>query len=213
MGADGELAVDGGTGDLFEQWRAFVRCGLQVGGEFALGEEHGAGEAAVVHAGELFDGGGGGFEAAGEELAARGVGDFVFGVLQFAVGAAAGAVLAPVAAVAAVMHGDGGFGEAGAGVAAHDVVRVFVDAGEARGAAIEGEADRVKDGGFACAGRAGDGVEVVVAVGGGGEVDFPGADEGVEVVQADVFDAHRVVLEKGYSALLSASWMSVRICR
>ena len=82
-------------------------------------------------------------------------------------------------------------------MAAHDVVRVFVDAGEARGAAIEGEADGVKDGGFARAGRAGDGVEVVVAVGRGGEVDFPGADEGVEVVQADVFDAHRVSLGEG----------------
>ena len=163
---------------------------MQVGGKFALGEEHGTGEAGVVHAGECFDGGGSGFEAAGEELAARGVGDFVFGVLQFTVGAAAGAVLAPMAAVAFAAHGDGNFGKAGAGVAAHDVVRAFVDAGKARGAAVEGEADGVEEGGFARTGRAGDGVEVVGAVGGGGEVDFPGADEGVEVVQADVFDVH-----------------------
>ena len=99
---DGDAAVDFGAGDLFEQRRAFVRCSAEEGGEVALGEEHSAGEALVVHAGEAFDGGGDVFEAGGEEFAAFGVGQFVFGVLEFAACFAPRAVLAPVAAVAPV---------------------------------------------------------------------------------------------------------------
>ena len=188
---DGDAAVDFGAGDLFEQRRAFVRCGAEEGGEVALGEEHGAGEALVVHAGEAFDGGGDVFEAGGKEFAAFGVGQFVFGVLEFAACFAPRAVLAPMAAVAPGAGAEGDFGVAGAAVAAHDFVACFADARKARGAAVEGEADGVEDGGFARAGRAGQGVDVVV-VGGVVEVDFPGAGQGVQVGEADGVDTHGV---------------------
>ena len=65
----------------------------------------------------------------------------------------------------------------------------FADALQARGAAVEAEADGVEDGAFARAGGAGQGVDVV-AVGGVVEVDFPFAAEGVEVGKADGVNAH-----------------------
>ena len=188
---DGDAAVDGGSGDLFEQRRAFVRRGAEEGGEVALRQQHGAGEALVVHPGEFFDGGGGVFQPGGEDFAARSVGKFVSGVLQFAARLAPRTVLAPVAAVASGAGAEGDFGVAMAAVAAHGFVARLADALQPGRAAVEGEADGVQYGGFARAGRAGQGVDVV-GVGGMVEVDFPFAGKGVEVSKADGVDAHGV---------------------
>ena len=103
----------------------------------------------------------------------------------------AGAAELPDAAVGAAGAFEFDFGRALAGVAAH---HLFRPAGAvAGGAAVEGQCQGVKDGGFASAGGAYDGEESGAREGGGGEVeDGRRAAQGVQVIEAEAEDSHAV---------------------
>ncbi|EGH16323.1 hypothetical protein Pgy4_25003, partial [Pseudomonas savastanoi pv. glycinea str. race 4] len=55
VGAPPELAVDGGIGQLLQQFAAFLIVGLEEGAELALGKHHGTGELLEVEPQTVLD--------------------------------------------------------------------------------------------------------------------------------------------------------------
>ena len=186
---DGDLAVDLRAGDLLQDGGALIGGRLEKGSEAALGQQHGAGEACEVHASDGLDLVGDTAQAGFEQGSGIGVGDLVPGLLELAIRLAPGTMLAPVAAETAGLGREGDLGEALARVAGHDLVFAFGYPVQARRAAVKGQADGVEEGRLAGAGGAGDGEEAI-GVGGVGQVERPLTDQGVQILEMDVQNAH-----------------------
>ena len=183
------VAVDFGAGDLFQQGPPVIGGGLEEGGEISLGEEHGAGEALEVQPRDFFDPVWHVGELSGEDFP-RIFKNFVFGGLEFSVGALPGGALAPVASEASFRGLEGHFGEALAGVAGHDLVGRFGHPVQAGRGAVESQADGVQQGGFPRSRGTGDGEDPLRSVGGMGKVHDPFAPQGVQIFEVYPEDAH-----------------------
>ena len=190
----GQLAVDFGAGQLFQQFGAVVGVGVQEGGKAALGQQHGFGEAAEVQAGDLCDAPGLVLAVGGQDVArARGgidLGQLDLGRLQRTVGLVACAALAPEGAVDRGLHLELHLGQAVGRVAGHQFVALAAHGVQARGLVVQRQADGIQQGGLAGARGAGDGKQAVVGKRGLAKVDLPFALEGVEVLQPQAQDLH-----------------------
>ena len=190
VGGDGKLAVNFRAGDLFQNRAALIRPRLQEGGKTALGKQHGAGEALKIQPGDGFDARLHVFLPGFQHLTAVGIGDFVARRLQRAVRLFARALLAPMAAPAAMLGFKGDFGKTFAGLPREDFVGVFADFAQPGRAAVKRQTDGVEHGGFARAGRPGEGKQPVLREGRVREVNVPRPGQRIEVLKADVQDAH-----------------------
>ena len=130
------IRIDFRARELFQNGGALIRRRLQERGEAPLCKEHGAREAFEVHSGGFFHLVGHPPDVVLEDPARSGVGKFVAGGLQFPGGFFPRPPLAPMAAERTRPRFEGDFGEAFPGLAGHDFVFAFGDAGQARRAAI-----------------------------------------------------------------------------
>ena len=98
-----------------------------------MGKQNRTGEALEIQVADGFDGGDGTAFLFFNDFAGAGIGQFVFGFLQAAIGFVAGATLAPSAAVGFVAHGKHHFSRTIAAVARHDFVFAFANGLQAWG--------------------------------------------------------------------------------
>ena len=157
----GDVRIDFHARQLFQNGGALVGRSVEEGREAALRQKHGAGEAGVVHACQLFHPGGEAVELAFQHFVGDRVGAFTARRLQIPPRSGTGPALAPAAADPPRLRLEGHFGVAFPGMPGHDLVFGFGNGFQARGAAIEGEAERVKDGGLARTRGADDGENAV----------------------------------------------------
>ena len=145
---------------------------MQKGSKTALGQQHGLGKTAKVQSGQFADG----FQLvvdAGGDDGTVGVRQLYLWGLQFALGFAPGPALGPEGAVGTAFHLKLHLGQRLGGMAGHQFVVAGGDGGQARGLVIEGKADGVQQGGFACPRRASNGEQAAVGKRCLAEVDFP----------------------------------------
>ena len=128
--------------------------GLEKGRESSLGQQHRTREALEIHARGLLDE----FAHLGDlrlqDGPGIGIGDLMPGLLQLAFRLFPGAVLAPVAAVTALLRLEGHLGKTFARLARHDLVAAFRHLVQAGRPAVKPEADGVEDGRLSGAGGA-----------------------------------------------------------
>nr|VUD32568.1 Uncharacterised protein [Raoultella sp. NCTC 9187] len=187
----GDLPVDFGAGELLQQLRALFGFGVKKGGELALGEEHRAGKAAVIEAGER-----GGhlqlvFDFVGKNLPIVAAGQLDAGRLQVAVGLVARAVLAPEGAVGGAFDLKLNFSQAFGGIAGHQIVLRLRHAAQARRFVVQREADSVQQRRFPGPRRPDDREQPVAGEGFGGEINFPLAFQRVKVFQTQAQNFHK----------------------
>ncbi|MCY1340261.1 hypothetical protein D9M69_261710 [compost metagenome] len=190
----GDEAVDFRAGQFLQQLGALIGAGFEEGGEPALGQQHGFGEALEIQAGEAFGLAQLVADLVGEDapaaVLALDLAQLDLRRLQRALGLVAGAALAPEGAVAPALHFELNFGEAVGGVPGHQLVAALRQAVHARRAVVQGQADGIQQRGLARPGGTGDGEQAVVLERLGVEVDLPFALQRVEVLQAQAEDSH-----------------------
>ena len=171
------LAVNLGAGQLLQQLGALFRFRVQEGGELPLRQQHRAGEAAIVQAGER-----GGqfqliFDLIGEDLAVLAARQLDARNLQVAVRLVSRPVLAPEGAVGDAFYLKLHFRQAFGSVAGHQIVLRLRHAAQARGFVIQRQTDSIQQGGFSGAGWPGNREQSVAGEGLSGEINFPFAFE------------------------------------
>ena len=98
--------------------------------------------------------------------------------------------LAPVAAERSRAGFEGDFGKTFPGLAGHDFVFAFGDVAQARRASVQGKAHGVEDGRLARARGAGDDENAVRQKSRMRKINGPFPGKGIEVLEADMEDAH-----------------------
>ncbi len=201
----GDIAIDGGAGYLFQYRRAVIGCGSQEGGKPTLGQQHGLREPGEVHAGQLYNSRANSAQLAVDDFPGLCIHNFMSGGLQFAVRFFACAVLCPERAIATLLRAEGNFRKTLAALARHDFIAGGSDGTKPRCLSIKRQTHRIKQRAFAGTGGADNGKNSVTCVGRVCEVDFPFAKQGVQVLKAYAQNAHV------YSARRSAVCMSLTI--
>ena len=186
----GNLTVDFGAGQLFQQLGAIARLGIKEGGKLPLREQHRAGKAPVVQPGER-----GGLlqlirHFVGQDFAIFAARQLHAGRLQVTVRLVARPVLAPEGAIGDAFYLELHFRQTFGGVAGHQVILRLGDFIQARRFVIKRQTDGVEQGSFTCPGCAGDGKQPVAGKRLSGKVNFPLALEGVEIFQAQAQNFH-----------------------
>jgi hypothetical protein len=197
-------AVDLGAGDLLEDGCSLIGRGLEKGRESPLRKEHRTGEAREVHARGRHDEFTYLDDSRFENLSGHRVCYFMPRLLQLAAGPFPGAVLAPVAAVAALLRLEGDLGKAFAGLPRHDLVAAFGDLVQTGRPAVEPKADGIEDSRLSRAGGTGNGEQAVRRIGRIGEIDLPFAGERIEVLEPYSEYPHAATFSD-YPAIGSAS--------
>ena len=146
---------------------------MQKRGETTLRQQHGPGKTIKVHTGDLLHP----LDNLAQLVLQHGVGkcidNLVFGRLQVTTGFTAGTVLTPVTTVAPLGGFETDFGKTFAGLARKYFVTAFADVFQARGLAVQRQADGIQDRAFAGSGRPGDGKNAIGAIRRMGKIDQP----------------------------------------
>ena len=181
VGAFGNMGIDVGSGNLFQNRGALGGRGIEKGGEAPLRQQHGTGKAVKIQPGKFRDLCGGFGGSVFQNFAVfRVFGDvgYLVGIgLERSARSASCAVLIPGAAVTArselKFHFSGTFPRA----SAHDVVEACAQASQAGCLAIQRQTYRVEQGAFARPGGAGNGKDALVRIFGEVEVNGPFSEQ------------------------------------
>ena len=141
----GNIAVDFGAGQLFQQFGALVGAGVQERCKTALRQQHRLGKAREIQAGD----GRNEFELFAAFFAQDGAvagGQLNFRCLQRATDFVAGAPLAPKGAIDDALDLEFHLGQTVGGMARHEVVDGRGDVFEARRLVVQRQANRVEQG-------------------------------------------------------------------
>ena len=185
----GNLPVDIGTGQLFQQLGALIGVGLKKGSKAALGQQHGLGKTLEIETREAFGLAQLLVDLVSDDLPVSS-GQLDLGRLQRTIGLVAGAALAPEGAVGNAFDLEFDLGQAVGGVPAHQLIGTGRHRAHARRAVVQRQADGVEQRGLARPGRPGDGEQTVVLERLGGEIDLPLAFQRIKVFQAQAKDLH-----------------------
>ena len=191
-----DIRIDFRTRELFQNGGALIRRRLQERGESPLRKEHGARESFEIHSGGFFHLVVHTLDRVLDKPARSGVGKFAAGGLQFPGGFFPRPPLAPMTAERARPRFKSDFGEAFSGLAGHDFVFAFGDAGQARRTPIQGKAHGIEDGRLARTRGAGDDENAVRQKSRVRKIDGPFPDKGIEVFEADLENAHGVSVRR-----------------